>query len=162
MIDPCEPLGHAIVVCIFRPERELKPTSGDGAKHRPGGSCQAPVSSNSAKGGAPIGDQSGAIFAVFENVGLCDGRIRGAESRPDKVIVEVRRPQGKLGLLQGKEAVVMPGGLPESNKGKRVPSHQPCICPLGLMDVGEELRTKKVWRWFRGLECSQLAKYLAA
>src|SRR6267154_1217747 len=162
MVDLCDPLGHAIVVCIFRPERELEPASGDGAEHSPGGPSQAPVSSDLAQGSASIGYEPGAIFAVFKNVHLCKGRIRRAESRPDEVIIEVRRSQGNLSLLQSKKAVMVPGGLPESDKGKGVPLNNFGIGQVGRMDMGKKLRTKQAWRWFHGLEGPQLSKYLAA
>src|SRR5260370_22329149 len=39
---------------------------------------------------------------------------------------------------------------------------KPSIGLGGFIDVGEELRAKQAHGWFDGLECQQLAKYLAS
>src|SRR4029077_353871 len=114
MIDLGGPLGHAVVICVFRPEGKLKPTSGDGTKRPSRCSAQATVGSDSPESCVPIGDQPGTIIPFLKDIGLCDSGIGRAESGLDKDIVQVRRSEGKLGLLQSEEAIVVPWGLPES------------------------------------------------
>src|SRR6266446_6020046 len=91
MIDPSYPLAHAVVVLIFRPERDLKKRPGKSAGKTPL-PPQAAVASNLAESGVPVGDQAQAGGIVRENAALHDGRVRCAEGRPHQVVVEIRGP----------------------------------------------------------------------
>src|SRR5206468_665359 len=99
--------------------------------------AKAEVGPDPPKRRIPVGDQTHAHVVVRE------GRLRRAENRSDDVVVEVRGPQGELGLLQREEAVVVPGTLPKDRKGKRVPPKEPRVRSPCLANVGENLRTEQ-------------------
>src|SRR5882762_2543338 len=124
--------------------------------------AQASVGPDPPECRVPVDDQPDTIAGVCENGPLHEGRFRRAESRPDKIIIEIRRSQGELGLLQRKKTVMVPWDLPERDKGKRVARNQLGVCLLCLADVGEKLRPEKSQRRLRRLERQPAAEYLAA
>ena len=89
--------------------------------------------------GVPLGNQPQARVVGGH------GRLRGAEDGADEVVVEVRRTQRELGLLQGEQAVVMPGRLPEDGKRQRMSLNdlgvgRGCLQDVGVQIGGEQAR----------------------
>jgi hypothetical protein len=69
MIHPGEPLGHAVVISVFCPERKLKPAARKWF-HPPTPAAQTPIRPNLAQFRIAICNKPAALIAVFEDVGL--------------------------------------------------------------------------------------------
>src|SRR5439155_11935764 len=107
MIDPCQPLGHAGIVGIFRLESEPREASGCCCKKPSVISAQAKICGNLRETYISVGDQPQANIVADES------RLRRTKDCLDKIVVKVRRPDGQLRLFQREETVMVPGSLLE-------------------------------------------------
>ena len=110
MIDTCQPLRHTGIVGIFRFESEPKETSRCCRNESSLTSAQAEVCRNLPEIYISVGDQPQANIVVHES------RLRRAKDGPDKVVVEIRSPDGELRLFQRKEPVMVPWSLLKHRK----------------------------------------------
>jgi hypothetical protein len=135
VIDLHHGLGHAVVVRVFGLERELEKTARNCRTYA------SPIASKTAIGAylpqslVTIGNQLQAEFRIQR-------RWRRAKDSTDKVVVEVRRTQSDLGLLQFEQTVVMPGSLTEHSERERVAAQKIPISirrlPGGLDQLGSK------------------------
>ena len=115
------------------------------AESRPWFPAKAAIGPDLPKSSVPVGDQPQA------NIVVRAGGLRRAEDRPDEVVVKVRCPQGELRLFQSKQAVMVPRGLPEHSKRKRVASKDPGVRLARRTDIGEKIRTEQPRSGLHGL-----------
>src|SRR5712664_4554470 len=99
MVGLGQPPGHAVVVGVFCFESGLEENPRDRSGKRSVVPAQASVGPDPPECGVAVGDQSDTIAGVCEYGALNEGRFRRTESRPDEIIIEIRRSQGELGLL---------------------------------------------------------------
>src|SRR5262245_6300054 len=136
MIDPCQPLGHAVIVSVFSLERELEETLGGRCQDLSWMPAETEISSD------PLESRIASTDQTHPKVIVGSSRPRCAEYCSNEVIVEEWGPHGDLRLLQCENRVVVPGSLPEDGKRKRVLSKELGVCRLRLANVGEKLRTE--------------------
>ena len=119
MIDPRQPLWHAVVVSVFGLERELEET--------PGGRCQdlSRTPAETAISPDPLESRIAIADQPHPKVIVGRGRTRRAEDRSNEVVVEEWGPHGDLRLLQRENRVVVPRSLPEGGKRKWVLPRSP-------------------------------------
>src|SRR5882724_2267199 len=146
MIDPSQPLGHSIVVGVFRFQCEIEEPTGDRLREAARTSPNATIGSDSAKIWIAIMDEAKS-HVVVQAV-----EPRRAEHSSDEVVVDVRRPYAELTLLQPQNSVMVPGGLPESGKSDRV---YPKLLSIGvsrLCNIGKKLGTVQLRRGYPGFK----------
>ncbi len=93
MIYPGYPLGHTVVVSVFRFKSELEESSVDRRWQMSVCSGQAPIRPDPPESCVSVGDQSQADLVARER------RLRRTENRPDEIVIKKRGPQGKLRFL---------------------------------------------------------------
>src|SRR2546426_6586370 len=84
MIDPGQPLGHPVVVGVFRLEQEFEEAAGGCGGETPRVTGKAAVGPDPPENRIAVGDQLQADVVVRED------RLRRAEDCSDEVVVEIR------------------------------------------------------------------------
>src|ERR1700722_4798831 len=160
MVDSGDPLAHAIIVLVFSPECDLEkcPGKNSGRPLAP----QTAVAADLAESGVPVVDQPQAVIIIRENAAFDDRRIRGTKDRLHQVVVEIRRPGRKLGLLQREKPPMVPRHLSEGYERSRVFLKKPIVGFPRLSKVPEQPRIEQVWCGFGRLERHHPTEYLAA
>src|SRR4030095_15545931 len=136
MIDPCQPLRHAVVVCIFGFEGELEEPSRDRWQDLPRTPAETAI------GPDPLESRIAIAYQPHPKVIVGRGRSRRAKDRSNEVVVEKWGPHGDLCLLQRENRVVVPRSLPEDGKRKWMMLEEPRVCSLRFAHVRKKLGTK--------------------
>src|SRR5947208_2078516 len=106
MVQPRQPLRHAVIVGIFRFESKFKKTVGDFR-------AQSRFAPNPAVGTKARECRVAADQLQTNVLSVWPVRLRRTEHCTDKIVVKKRRSYRQLALLQGQNSVVIPGRLPE-------------------------------------------------
>src|ERR1017187_7227227 len=94
MVYPGHPLGHSHVICVFRFKQEFEESPGGCPQEASPFSRQSTVSWDPEEGPVSISNQPERILVAGE------GRRGRSKHGSNQIIVEERRPQGELCLLQ--------------------------------------------------------------
>src|SRR6266851_5868076 len=157
MIQVCQPLGHAIIVGIFRLECELEEAAGDRRSQISGIPAYTAIGPNLPKSRTAVADQTQA-----EVVAVCTVVTRRAEDRSDEVVIEIRGSNTELALFQSQNTVVVPRRLAEGRERNCVLTTYSRIGVARLINVGEKFRTEQSFWWRNRFEHHGLADYFAA
>ena len=104
MIDSRQPVGHTVVVGVFRLEGELEKSPAGRRNEASRVTADAAIAAQPGESWIAIADQAQAEVVVRSFL-----RVRRAVDRADEVVVEVGGPHRELGLLQGEDAMMIPG-----------------------------------------------------
>ena len=98
MIDPGHPLGHAVVVGVFRLMVNSRNFANGCPARRPSVPAEAEVGPDLPKSRTAVANQPQSKVIVFSR-----GRFRRAEDRSHKVVVEIRATAGRVGSAPARE-----------------------------------------------------------
>src|ERR1035441_10673139 len=91
------------------------------------------------QGGTPVCDQATAVAVIFEKITFYDVGFGSTKGSLDKVVVEKRRPDRKLSLLQGKKTILIPRRLPKCGERDCVSLKYPAIGLFRKFDLRQQL-----------------------
>jgi hypothetical protein len=129
MIDLRYPLRHAVIVSIFRLKGKIMVLAENGAGKIFASAGEAHVGPNLPQGFRPIANQADSKVIISSH------SLWRAEKGPHHVFIEEWRPHGELRLFQGQQAVMVPWGLPEGRKRKRMGVHDSGVSLLRCGEV---------------------------
>src|SRR5271166_6298680 len=143
MVDLRNPLRHAHVVRVFRLKQEFEARV-----------CKAHfVATNPSIGAQPCKNWIPFSYQpqpslFIDSSGICWRLIDSL----DEIVVQIRRANRDLRLFQSKHSIVVPRGLPKSDKSNGVPATSRTISLFGLSNQPGNLRLKQAGNRFLSLE----------